>query len=166
MVFKGSIAYNGIWLISGASISLGTNFGTSEWDSNLNAQNGSSIFADSTTHSYSDSYIVNVNGGSLSIRFAAILSGGRTYGFRALGGAKISAFEIELYCAGGTYQALSYKGSFIDVENSLMYGVYPSGTALYTTSGGGIDSSGITTDASTTRASEAAPGGNGAYHAY
>jgi len=167
LVFKGSISYNGVWLLDGASIGLQDNFGTSGWDINLYAQNNASIFADSSVHSYSDSYIISINGGgTISIRYGAILSGARTYGIRAFNGSVANAYQIELYTAGATYNMLAYKGGFIDAENSLVYGTYASGTAFYVTSGGGIDSSGTTTDASTTRATEAAPGGNGAYHAY
>jgi len=168
LVFHGSALYEGIWLLNGAAITLKPNFGTSEWAVNLHAQGGAAIYADYTSHSYCDSFILfAVNNSSISCRYGSIINGARTTGISAQGGSTVSAYELESYCAGGTYLVQSYKGSFVDCENGIFNGALTAGsTAFYATSGGGIDSSGTTTDAATDRGTEGAPGGNGAYHVY
>jgi ribosomal protein L27 len=168
MVFSGSLNYNGIWLTRGASISLGTNFGTSKWATNLLIQYGSQLQGDGSVHSYSDGYVVTVSSGSFaSLRLAVILSGCRTNAIRTYDGSSINFQAGEVYCGGTTLNVQATRGGFINAISSIVEGCTPSASiAFYVTAGGGIDSSSSSDDAVTSRDQEAAPGGNGSYHVY
>ena len=168
LVVKGSFSYTGVLMLRGASISLGTNFATSKWGTNLQCQYGSIIQADASVHSYSNVYIVtSSSGGFISLRTHAILSGCRTNALRSFDGSVINFQDGEIYCGGASLNVQALRGSYITAVNSIVQGCTPSiSIAFYVTSGGGIDSSGATDDAATSRDQEGAPGGNGSYHAY
>ena len=167
MVFEGSTSRTGIWVLNGAAITLGANFGTSKWSINLNCQNGSNVQADDSIHSYSNTYLASgSSGGFMSLRFS-ILSGCRIAALRVFEATSVNFQDGEVYCGGASLNVQALRGGYITAIDSVVQGCTPSvSVAFYVTSGGGIDSSGASDDAATSRDQEAAPGGNGSYHVY
>jgi hypothetical protein len=167
MVFKGTLVGTGIWILKGAKIALGTSFGTSKWHTNLNCQYNSSIQADYSVHSYSDSYLVSLSSaGALSLRYAT-LSGGGGIGARAYGSSYLNLQGATVICAGLSHSVQSFRGGYVDALSSIVEGCVPSTSiAFYVASGGGIDSYGATDDAATSRSQAAGSGGAGSYHTY
>jgi hypothetical protein len=167
MVLKGTLGYLGIWMILGSTIVLGSNFGTSKWEVNLASQSKSNIYASGSTHSYGHTYLATLDGGGFMSLNSAILSGCWDTALRAFDNGMVNFQEGQIFC-GGTFRPVqALRGGFINAVSSVVEGCLTSGsTAFYATSGGGIDASSATDDAATSNATEAAPGGNGAYIAY
>ena len=167
LVFEGGLAYTGIWILRQSVITLGVNFGTSNWSTNLNCQHNSSISADGSTHSYSHSYLVSVDGNGFMSLNAAILNGALAVAVRSFGGGVLRFQGGGLYCGSHPFNIQAFRGGYVDATNVNIEGCVTSGSiAFYVSSGGGIDSSDATDDAATPRGQEGAPGGNGSYHVY
>jgi hypothetical protein len=167
MVVKGTIGSTGIWMLRGASIVLGADFGTSQWNTNLNCQRRAAMQADFSVHSYAHSYLVSVsNNGFMSLR-GGILSGCRAIALRSFDGSVMDFQDGQVCCGGATFSAQALRAGYINAINSFVQGCVPStSVAFYVSSGAGIDSSGAADDAATSRDQEGAPGGNGSYHVY
>lgn len=164
MALKGSLSYNGVWMIRGASIVLGTNFGTSQWAANLCAQADSSIHADGSVHSYGLMYVVTADTDSFISLTSAILSGCWDTGVRAYDRGTVNFQYGQEYC-GGTYTPVqALRGGYVNAILSNIEGVTASTvSAFYATSGGGIDATSATDDATTSHFVAPADGGNGAW---
>ena len=167
MALKGSLSYNGVWMIRGASIVLGTNFGTSQWAANLCAQADSSIHADGSVHSYGQNYIVTADTDSFISITSTILSGCWDTGVRAYDRGTVNFQYGQEYC-GGTYTPLkALRGGYVNAILSNIEGVTASTvSAFYATSGGGIDATSATDDAATSHVVAAGTPGAGAWIAY
>jgi hypothetical protein len=167
LVLKGSLSYTGIWMLRGAKVALGTNFGTSQWKVNLQSQYASDLQGDYSTHSYSYAYLATTSsGGTLSLRYST-LSGCRALPARAFDGSVLNLQGSQVLCAGSPQSVQALRRGFVNATLVNIEGCKPSGSvAFYVSSGGLIDSSGSSDDASTSRDQEGAPGGNGSYHVY
>ena len=167
MALKGDLAHSGVSMLRGASIVLGVNFGTSKWGTNLNCQASSSIHADYSVHSYGQNYLATADTDSFISLIFTTLSGCWATGVRAFDRGTINFYGGHLLC-GGTYcPTKAMRSGYLNAILSNVEGVTPSAlAAFYATSGGGIVATDSTDDAPTSYATEAAPGGNGAYVAY
>jgi len=168
IVVVGGAGYSGVWMSRHSTIVLGANFATSNWGTNLHCQYHASISADQTVHSYSHGYLVTASSsGSISLRTAAILSGGRTLGCRAYDGGLVNFNSGQVYCGGHPYHVQSTRGGTIVAINANVEGTVAAGSiAFYATSGGGIDATGATDDAATSYNTAATPNGAGAWISY
>jgi lipopolysaccharide export system protein LptA len=168
MVFEGDGSTTAVWMLRRSIITLGASFGTSNWHTNLNCQYNSSITADGSFHAYSHAYLVSVNSeGNVALRNGSIFNGGRSVAMRAYDFSLLNFQNGELYCGAHPYAIQAFRGGYVTAIDANIEGTQATGSvAFYVSSGGGLDSSGATDDAATSRDQEAAPGGNGSYHTY
>ena len=167
IAIKGDLPYSGVWVAGGAAIVLGVDACTSKWGTNLKCQGSSTMLADFSTHSYSNAYLASVDESAVLVLRFGILSGGRGVAGRAFEGARLNFTGSSAICAGALQVFQAFSGGYISASNTNVEGCIPiTSVAFYVTSGGGVDSSGATDDAATSRGQELAPGGNGSYHVY
>lgn len=168
MTLRGDPGAYGVWMLNGAAITLGGDMGIISFDTGLYAQNNSSIFADGAVISKCWEWgVIANNGGVISLRYGAIVSGCATGGMKIFNGANVNCYQLYILCYGSSYGVYSYKGGFVDIQSGVLSGYHSSTPyGLYVASGGGIDSTSITADNPVVRGTASSPAGNGAYHAY
>ena len=167
MVLKGAITHTGVWMVGGSTIVLGADFGTSKWRINLSSQSKSNIYAAGSVHSYAHSHLATLDGGGYMTLRGSILSGCWDAGLRCFDNGVVNFQLGQLLCGGTFLPVQSLRGGFINAVSSVIEGCLTVGsTAFYAASGGGIDASSASDDAATFNATEALPGGAGAYIAF
>lgn len=144
LILKGSLAYNGVWVLNGASIEAGSSFGTSHWAINIYAQSNGLFFGDSTHHSCSSGDIARCqNGGVVNIRYGANLTGAAAYGVRAFLGANAALAQSYIVGCGNGYAVWVFQSAYVDLTNATLR----PGTGSYgvgVLKGGGVDVSSAT----------------------
>jgi hypothetical protein len=143
MVLKGDLASTGVWVLNGATIEVGSDFGTSHWGTNIYAQNNGLFFGDSSSHSLSTSDIVRTqNGAVVNLRYNANLTGAADFGIIAfLGGTVAFAYSYLVGCSNDN-AVYVIQNAYVDLKNAVLrpgastYGVHAS-------KGGGVDLTGV-----------------------
>jgi hypothetical protein len=159
LVLKGNASGYALNLLSGASFSADTSFGTSNWNYTIYCAGNGNFFGDSTCHSFCRGSLVRVqNGGIAQLRYNAVLTGARTQGIFCFVGGTVAAYQVQMATCGNADGVLCYQGGFVDISSGYIRDGNPTGTGCNANRGGGIDATSATISGYTSSTSTATNG--------